>query len=295
MKVLVTGATGYIGSHFVRRLALERPDWTIAGVDLDIWRQNDVRPYIHADNLFQLNLAEMEGKVATHFDAIVHFAAFISVEESVKFATAYYLNNILSTRNLLRKVHCDHFIFASTGTAFQPSNPYAQSKVVCEDIVRDAAGNRDGYTIFRFYNVSGLAPDLRPTGQPTHLIRRAALAAAMKIPELVIAGDDWETRDGTCVRDYIHVEDVVSGVLQALYNGPENTPYECLGTGQGYTVKEVVEVMRQISRVNFNVRIGPRRAGDVASMLCPSTYHRLQVKHTLEDMCLSAFQEADHD
>ena len=290
-RILVTGATGYIGSHFVRRLAIEHPEYVVTGIDLD-WsgepKKNNVDGYLNEYICQDLSLPNVIHH--EHYDAIVHFAARISVEESVQRATAYYVNNIMSTRNLLRAFNCEHFIFASTGTAFQPANPYARSKVVCEDLVRDETGNRNGYTIFRFYNVSGLTPGLRPTGEPTHLIRRAALAAAGKIPGLVIAGDDWETRDGTCVRDYIHVEDIVSGVLAALYNGPEDTPYECLGTGQGYTVKEVVEAMKQVTGVDFRVTIGQRRAGDVASMLCPSIYARLQVKHTLEEMCLSAFE-----
>lgn len=282
MRILVTGASGYIGSHLCRRLRLNHPEISIAAVDRDI-SQNWIAEYVSSLNEIDLAREPFAIKV----DAIVHLAAFISVEESVRQPSRYYANNLNSTDNLLRNCRTDHFIFASTGTAFQPANPYAYSKVMCEDVVRELAKD---YTIFRFYNVSGLAPGLEPTGQPTHLIRRAAMAAAGLIPELTIMGNDWDTRDGTCVRDYIHVEDLVGGIIQAILHGPSNTPYECLGTKNGSTVLEVVDAMKKITGVDFRVTIGPRRAGDVASMLCPAAYPRLTINHALEDMCLSAYE-----
>lgn len=283
MKVLITGATGYIGSHLCRQLHLRRPDIAITGLDLNV-HQNDISAYV--SKLWQADAAE--GPVYQPFDVVVHLAAFISVEESMRQATRYYQNNINSTINLTRPNDPNtHFIFASTGTAFKPANPYAQSKVVCEDIVRERCMN---YTIFRFYNVAGLAPGLKPTGEPTHLVRRAAMAAAGLIPELVVAGNNWDTRDGTAVRDYIHVEDIVGGIIAAIEGGPANTPYECLGTKHGSTVLEVVDTMKRITGVDFHVKIGPRRAGDVASMLCPAAYSRLSINHTLEDICLSAYE-----
>ena len=282
MRILVTGAAGYIGAHLCRRLRLQRPDITITAIDRAP-RQNNVGAFVQ--NLWTVDLAKTGW--SGDYDAVVHLAAFISVEESARQPTRYYTNNLDSTINLLRGVTCRHFIFASTGTAFQPANPYAYSKVACEHVVRELAR---GHTIFRFYNVSGLSPGLKPTGQPTHLIRRAAMAAAGLIPELVVAGNDWDTRDGTCVRDYIHVEDLVGAIIAALEQGPANTPYECLGTKHGSTVLEVVDAMKRITGMDFRVTMGPRRAGDVGSMLCPVAYPHLTINHTLEDMCLSAYE-----
>jgi UDP-glucose 4-epimerase len=228
------------------------------------------------------------------FDAVVHLAAFISVEESVRRPVTYWQNNMGSLMALLSNIETDHLIFASTGTAFQPASPYANTKVAGERLILDTYGTPeslfDGFTIFRFYNVSGLKPGIHPTGQPTHLIRLAALAAQRKLPFLKVYGTDYPTFDGTCVRDYIHVVDLAASLANAVEKGPSNTPYECLGTGKGSSVLEVIESMKRATGVDFPVIMAERRPGDVASMVCPSQYRHISLTKTLDDMCLSAYE-----
>lgn len=306
MKVLVTGAAGYIGAHVVkalvehghqafsldrtifhspngdavRRMSTEFWEHDIAGVDF-LTRQ--VMPDILSDH---------------RFDAIVHLAALISVEESTRDQSRYLRNNMFSTLRVLDGIQArpkgfvaPHLIFASTGTAFCPTNPYAWSKVACEDEIRRTPLS-GGHTIFRFFNVSGLTPGLNHTGAPTHLIRRAAMVALGHLPELTINGIDWETRDGTCVRDYIHVEDVAASIVNAVVQGPARTPFECLGTGMGASVLEVVNAMQHVTGKALKINVVGRRDGDVASMVCPSQYKHIRLSKTLEDSCLSAYINA---
>jgi UDP-glucose 4-epimerase len=109
------------------------------------------------------------------------------------------------------------------------------------------------------------------------------------LPELEVCGTDWDTRDGTAVRDYVHVKDLTATILKAIEIGPANTPYECIGTGTGSTVLEVVESMKRVTNVDFRVKMGPRRQGDVGSMICDSQYQHIQLSRSLDEMCLSAY------
>lgn len=287
MKVMVTGGLGYIGSHVVDELVQRGHevfvvDENLKSPNLDfVSRRASVRPY-------QLQNWDIPTS-AQRLDAVVHLAAYIDVAESVRDPLRYWSNNINSTLAAIQRFSSPHFVFASTGTAFDPANAYAHSKVACEQIVQQYHGAK-GYTIFRFFNVSGLKKGITPTGNPTHLIRRAAMAAKGLIPELVVAGTDWDTRDGTCIRDYIHVEDLAASISNAVDVGPANTPHEGLGTGMGSTVLEVVQSMKRATGVDFRVRMGLRREGDVASMVCANQYRHLQLSRTLDDMCLSAYE-----
>lgn len=284
MKILVTGGNGYIGAHVVKQL-FERGHEVIS-IDENI-NQNDISEYatvIHHDlvKLYDGDMIEV--------DALVHLAAYISVEESTKDPMKYYVNNTISTFNLLSnpKFKFDHFLLASTGAAFDPKCPYATSKVVCEDIVKQLVAGK--YSIFRFFNVSGLDPEFSPTGNATHLIRRAAMAAAGKLDKLTVFGSNFETRDGTCVRDYVHVIDLADAICNTVENGPTNSECECLGSGTGFTVKEIIDAMQKVTNKHINIDMGPARAGDAASLLTPHVSKFMKPKHTIFDMCLSAYE-----
>lgn len=301
MKVLVTGGLGYIGSHVVMELLAR--GHTPFVVDQDGHSPNKVH-IAQAVNgaLWLMSLEEFFNDhyfdellyAQKRFDAVIHLAAYISVEESVKRPHTYWENNVGEL--LTMGLHCetDHLIFASTGTAGYPANPYAFSKLTCERYIQDVAGSDQaffkGHTTFRFFNVSGLAPGLQPTGQPTHLIRLAAMAARGKIPQLAVYGDNWDTIDGTCVRDYIHVADIASSIVNAVEKGPINTAHEGLGTGTGSTVLEVIQSMKKVSGVDFRVTMAPRRPGDVASMRCSNQYPYISLNHDLDSICRSAYE-----
>jgi UDP-glucose 4-epimerase len=293
MKILITGGAGYIGTHVLLEL-LDRGFKDVHVIDNQLltspnWIGEYVSGTASSENILSAKATEM---LRQDFDVIVHLAAFISVEESMRNPTMYWRNNLLTTNRILDNVKGAHLIFASTGTAFCPENAYALSKVACEEEIRFRM--KQGYTIFRFYNVSGVREGVHPTGNPTHIIRRAAMAAAGQLAELTIAGNDWETPDGTCVRDYIHAMDLATSIVNAIDAGPSNTEYECLGSGTVFSVMDVITSMKKVSGVDFHVTIGQRRAGDVGSMICPSQYNRISLRHDLDSMCLSAYKGLIH-
>lgn len=280
-KILVTGCTGYIGSH-VCKVLFER-GYEVIGLDIDD-EQNDVSKwvtrFIHAD-VRNVLLTEK-------YDAIVHLAGVISVEESMSMPSHYYDTNLNGTMEILYKMHEDtHFIFASTAGAFDPQSPYARSKVAAEDIIKE---NAEQYTIFRFFNVAGSDGENMQQGTATHLIRIAAEVAAKKRPGMFIFGTDYDTPDGTCVRDYIHVVDLANAIANAVKNGPKNTPYECIGSGKGYSVKQVIHTMRLATGMDIGVNYMDRRAGDPPILVVDNQFDGLEVNHSLGDMCLSAYQ-----
>jgi UDP-glucose 4-epimerase len=289
MRILLTGGFGYIGAHVAAQLSSH-------GFSFDVIDKNFMSPnrdFVRhrAAATWEIDLQDpLFPNLLSGYDVIIHLAAYISVEESTKKPAEYWKNNLGSTFAFdLSTV--DHLIFASTGTAFNPTNPYAATKVACERYLHDMrAAGKLNHTIFRFYNVSGLGNGIKPTGQPTHLIRIAALAARGEIPELTVFGSDYDTRDGTAIRDYIHVEDVAASIVNAIKKGPANTEFECLGTGSGSTVLEVIAAMEKATGKKINLKFAGRRAGDDVKTVCPSQYRHISISKTLEDMCLSAYE-----
>lgn len=281
LKILVTGATGYIGSHLCK--VLYEAGHTITALDIEWHKHNDVMKYAH--RILVKDVARLT--IDEDYDAIVHLAGYISVEESMRRPSLYYGCNIGGTSNLLNQFGNPHIIFASTAGAFDPQSPYARSKVAAEDIIKEKSNN---YTIFRFFNVAGSNGTHRQVGRASHLIRIAAECAANKRQKMYIYGEDYDTPDGTCVRDYIHVVDLVNAIRDTIKHGAFNTPYECIGSGQGYSVKEVVATMKEVTGVDFKVEVAGRRAGDPASLAIDNQFNLLQPTLTLKDMCLSAYQ-----
>jgi UDP-glucose 4-epimerase len=229
--------------------------------------------------------------------AIVHFAAKIVVPESVADPLGYYLANTVKTRNLLEaavRTGVTHFIFSSTAAVYgnptvnpvpedaapAPMSPYGASKLMSEAMLRDtSAAHGLRHVILRYFNVAGADPEGR-TGQSTpnatHLIKVACEAALGKRPSLDVFGADYETRDGTCVRDYIQVSDLVAAhmlMLRHLRGGGENLTLNC-GYGEGYSVLEVIDAVKRVSGANFTVNLAARREGDPAKIVAGAEHIR---------------------
>ena len=281
MKVLVTGATGYIGSHVCK--ILKEHGHYVDAWDINIHSEyNDILAY--CDNYTSYDITKW---VYGSYDAVVHLAGRSVVPDSLREPTEYYRVNIMGTANMLDRVETGHMLFASTSSAWEMASPYARSKVAAEDVIKEKA---NGYTIFRFFNVSGTDGINRQLGAATHLIRVAAMVAAGKTPEIKIFGTDYDTRDGTCIRDYIHVVDLASAIVKAVEAGPQNTPYECLGSNQGYSVLEVLDTMERVTGKQLNRTIAPRRAGDAVSSVVDNLSNFVTLTKSIEDMCLDQYK-----
>ena len=288
MRVLVTGGAGYIGSHAVR-LLLARGH--------DVWVFDDLskghRKAVPAERLIVGGLAEtprLDHALLTHrIEAVLHFAALCYVGESVKDPGKYYQNNLVNTLNLLecaRRQGIGRFVFSSTAATYgipqkvpitedapqQPINPYGAGKLAVERVLADyATAYGWGYAALRYFNAAGASSDgaIGEDHDPeTHLIPLAIQAALGKKPHLDVFGTDYPTPDGTCVRDYIHVEDLAEAHLLALERlQPGKGLRYNLGTGRGYSVREVVQTVEAVTGKRVPVREVPRRAGDPPALV----------------------------
>lgn len=288
MKILVTGCNGYIGSHTVKKLAeaghyVSGLDWATP-FDQDAHSDNDPMKYLETFTCADISFPMY---VPGHFDACIHLAALISVGDSVKYPTDYYRINTYGTHNVIAYLEYDKMIFGSTAAAFDMVSPYGRSKVAAEDIIREL---EDEWTIFRFFNVAGSDGEFRQGGPATHLIRIAAETAAGKRPKMTINGNDFDTPDGTCYRDYVHVEDLADCIVKSV-DIKSDLDYECISTGKVFSNLEVVETMRRVTGVNFDYDFGPRRAGDPGYLASPEvTKYMTDTPRSLEEMCLSAYK-----
>jgi UDP-glucose 4-epimerase len=291
-KVLVTGGAGYIGSHTVKQLGQ-------AGYDVVVY-DNLSTGTAQAVTYGELVVGSLEdtNRLASvfaqhNFDAVLHFAASISVPESVADPLAYYSNNTINTLNLLRQ--CQRFgvkklVFSSTAavygqpdathitenTAPSPLNPYGSSKLMSERMIQDYSDAGEmKHVILRYFNVAGAdMGGLLGQNNPkaSHLIKVTCDAALGRRDEVNIFGTDFDTHDGTGIRDYIHVEDLARAHVDALgylAAGGSSEIFNC-GYGQGYSVREVIEMVKQISGQDFQVVEADRRAGDPAAVVAVS-------------------------
>ena len=297
MTILVTGGAGYIGSHMVLELAdAGEPVVVLDNLSTGFaWAVAEGVPLVVGDSGDQAQVARLIRQ--HHIDAIIHFAASVVVPESVSDPLRYYRNNTVNTRALIECAVNNgvrHFIFSSTAAVYgdpaqipvpetaplQPVSPYGWSKLMSEVILRDA-GHAHGlrYTILRYFNVAGADPRGR-AGQSskdaTHLIKVAIETALGARDKLDIFGADYPTPDGTCLRDYIHVSDLVrahSDALRHLRSGAPSRTLNC-GYGHGFSVREVIETVKRVSGVDFPVAIAPPRPGDPARIVADSTQAR---------------------
>jgi len=289
-KILVTGGCGYIGSHVVRQLFE-------AGYEVVVYDNLSTGfadALINGETLVEGDLADTEKLDSLfsryRFKTVLHFAAAIIAPESVSLPLKYYANNTRNTLNLLQaavKHGVEKFVFSSTaavygipagghaseGSPTEPINPYGTSKLMSEWMLRDTAfAHPLKYVALRYFNVAGADPLARMgqrTPEATHLIKVACQAALGMRESISIYGTDYETADGTGIRDYIHIEDLASAHVSALSyleNGGESTVVN-VGYGSGSTVREVIDLVKRVSGVDFPVIEAGRRPGDPAMLV----------------------------
>lgn len=290
MTVLVTGGAGYIGSHMVWELLDHGEEVVVidrlsSGFDWAVPQAAELVVGDIGDQRLVKQTIERRG-----VDAIIHLAGSIIVPESVSDPLGYYLNNTVKSRSLIESaVRCGvkHFIFSSTAAVYgtpranpvteeeplNPESPYGSSKLMTEIMLKDTAAAHDfAYTALRYFNVSGADPQQR-TGQSTrgatHLVKVACETATGKRPYMEVFGDDYPTRDGTCVRDYIHVSDLVNAhylALLRLREGGGSLVANC-GYGRGFSVLEVIDTVKRVAGKEFAVRRSGRRPGDAVEIV----------------------------
>ena len=329
-KILVTGGCGYIGSHTIVDLLENGFDvisiddnsrstkYLLDGVakitgkkvknyNVDLKDFNDTRA------VFQEN---------EDISGIIHFAAYKAVGESVEQPLMYFENNMFSLINLLKCVEefeIEHFVFSSSCTVYgnpdtipvteqspvkKAESPYGATKQMGEDILQwQSAKNNVKSILLRYFNPVGAHSSILigelPLGKPANLVPAITQTAIGKIPELVVYGNDYPTRDGTCIRDYIHVSDIAHAhtlALQYLMNGKNKTNCDIfnLGTGNGITVLEAINAFEEVSGVKLNYKFGPRRAGDVVAIYANNELAikelGWEIKLSLKEMMHTAWQ-----
>jgi UDP-glucose-4-epimerase GalE len=291
MRILVTGGAGYIGSHAVR-LFLARGH--------DVWVYDNLsyghRAAVPVERLVVGDLADVPQLdhllLVRRIEAVVHFAGFTYVGESVREPAKYYQNNFVNTLNLmecLRRHGVGRFVFSSTCATYgipekvpitedepqKPINPYGRSKLFVERALADYADAYGwGYAALRYFNAAGASPDgtIGEDHDPeTHIIPLVIQVALGQRPHIEIFGTDYPTPDGTCIRDYIHVDDLAEAHLLALEAlAPGKQLRYNLGTGRGYSVREVIRLVEEVTGKKVPVKEGPRRPGDPPALVAAS-------------------------
>lgn len=283
MKVLVTGATGYIGSHLVKKLAHGGHSVYATDFNLD---QNDISRYIVGGEVKEWDIREGSSHFWGEFDTVVHLAAKTMVSLSVKDPFNYYQTNVIGTQAIADCTETGHFLYCSTGSAFHPgSSPYATSKRAGEDLVTIS----ENYSIARFYNVCGNDGFRKFDDSHYHLIRKLAAVVNGLYPEIDIYGTDYPTRDGTTIRNYTHIVDIVDSIYRIIENGPTKN-IECLGNTEGYSVFDVVRAMERVIGYPIAKNYSPRRPGEVVISNLPEQSKFFTETKTIYDICQSALE-----
>ncbi|MEZ0117248.1 MULTISPECIES: UDP-glucose 4-epimerase GalE [Heyndrickxia] len=293
MSILVLGGAGYIGSHAVYQLIDQKYDVVVID-NLQTGHRAAIHPkakFYEGDIRDRAFMQEVFGK--EKIDAIIHFAANSLVGESMEQPLKYFDNNVYGTQivlEMMKEFHVPHIVFSSTAATYGepervpitetmptvPTNTYGETKLTMEKMMKwceKAYGIK--YVALRYFNVAGA----RSTGEigedhhpETHLIPVVLETVLGKREAITIFGEDYDTKDGTCVRDYIHVEDLIDAhilALQYLQNGGASDVFN-LGSSNGFSVKEIVDTVREVTGRGFNVKIGDRRAGDPSTLIASS-------------------------
>ena len=324
--VLVTGGAGYIGSHTVLALNREGYDFVIA----DNFCNSDPRIIKRLNELTgreitleRIELCDLDAVKALFekydFDSVIHFAGLKAVGESVAIPLTYYRNNLISTLNILdcmKEYGVKNLVFSSSATVYgdpesvpmredfplSATNAYGRTKLMIEDILRDfyRSDNSFNFAILRYFNPIGADPSGRigevPNGIPNNLLPYITQVAVGKREKLSVSGNDYDTPDGTGVRDYIHVCDLADGHVAALRKLAENCGIITvnLGTGRGYSVLEVIKAFEKASGVNIPYVIAPRRPGDIASSYADPALAKevlgWSARRTIDEMCADSWR-----
>ncbi len=298
-SILVTGGAGYVGSHVVKALTAQHRRVVVVD-NLSTGHLENIRgiPFVNAnvqDKETLANIIQTE-----NVSAVMHFAASTVISESILHPLDYYQNNTVGTLNVLQVCLSEkikHFIFSSTAAVYGPSNqnitensplvptnPYGYSKIMSEQIVNDLVKTGAlSAVILRYFNVAGadMAGEIgQRTDNATHLLKVAVEVACGLKQSLPIYGNDYATKDGTCIRDFIHVDDLASAHIQALHyleNNGASITLNC-GYGKGYSVKDVISALEAICQRQLPTTIEPRRQGDIANVVADNTL----IKQTLD-------------
>jgi len=328
--ILVTGGCGYIGAHTI--VDLIENGFNVISVD-NLSRASD-QSLVGIEKITGKKIknytVDLTDKVATEnifienpsITGIIHFAAYKAVGESVELPLDYYENNLFSLVHLLQmsvKYHAKHFIFSSSCTVYgnpdtsrvteatplqAAASPYGATKQMGEVIVKDTAHTYPiSAILLRYFNPVGAHPSTSigelPIGRPQNLVPAITQTAIGKLPKMQVHGNDYDTRDGSCIRDYIHVCDIAHAHTLALqYSIKNNQEKSCevfnLGTGNGITVLEAIQAFEKVSGVQLNYEIGPRRAGDIVAIYANNDKAVKELgwncKFGLEEMMLTAWQ-----
>ena len=261
-KILITGSEGYIGKHLIKMIGNQYDVYKLDLVDPN--NPIDIRKHIDLD---------------IEFDTVIHLAALVNVSRSTKFPLEYHDTNVNGTVNCLQDIKYKNFVFASTGSAVGMVSPYAISKRMAELIVEDyCQKNNKDYTMFRFYNVTG-SDGIDPTN-PDGLF--ASLIRAKKEGTFYVYGSDYNTKDGSAIRDYTHVNEICTALIKAI----EDPAYglENLGHGIGTSVKEMVEIFQSVNNCNFKVGIRDRRPGDLERSVLDNISRYMTKIYSIEDL-----------
>ncbi len=330
-KILITGGTGYIGSHTIIEI-LENTKFIPISID-NFSRSfpetlNRVKKITGKDVVnYDIDLCDLEDleevfKKNPEIEGVIHFAAYKSVPESVENPLLYYHNNINSLVNILKccqKFGVQNFIFSSSCSVYgnvqklpvteetvlgKPESPYGHTKIIGEELIKNfVKANRIKTMPLRYFNpggahISGLNGE-HSIDKPNNLVPFITQSAAGILGSLTVFGDDYDTRDGSCIRDYVHVSDIARAhvlALQYLMNDKREKVFEIvnLGTGKGITVFEAIKSFVKVSGVTLNYNIGPRREGDVAAIYSDSSKAKelfgWECQYNIDDMMDSAWK-----
>jgi UDP-glucose 4-epimerase len=328
-KILVTGGCGYIGSHTI--VDLIQNGFDVISADNNSMSNESILTGIEKITNkrvknYKVDLCNFDDTYAifqenNDISGIIHFAAFKAVGESVENPLLYYENNLTSLINILKcaaSFNINHFVFSSSCTVYgnpdvvpvtemtplkEAASPYGATKQMGEQIVQDISKKEFQSILLRYFNPVGAHPSIYigelPIGKPQNLIPAITQTAIGKLPQMNVWGNDYDTRDGSCVRDYIHVCDIAHAHTLALHylmnkKNKSNCDIFNLGSGNGYSVLEVINMFEKVSGQKLNYTIGPRRSGDVVAIFANNEKAKIELDWTphysLEDMLRTAWE-----